>query len=95
VPVDRGQVPAGLERSQVHLYRRRAIGQQGRDPVARLQAKRPERTGNLVHPAEQLTAGVLGAVGLDHRDPARILLRAAPEPSDPICSPPGPSATAR
>jgi hypothetical protein len=79
VPVDRGVVPARLERGQVDLQRPDAVGQQAGDAVPGLEAQLAQPVGHLVDPVQQLRRGVLGAVRLDHRDPVRILLGAAPE----------------
>ena len=80
VPVDRRQIPARLERGQVQLQRRHAVGQYGGNPVSRPQPAGPQPVGDLIHPAEQVTCGVLRSIRLDRGDPLRALLRTAPEP---------------
>ena len=95
VPVDGGEVPAGLEGGQVDLDRRHAVGQQGGDAVARLQAPRRQRVRQLVDPLEKVARAVLRAIGIDDRDPARIFLRPAPEPLRSHCHLPGPASVLR
>ena len=80
MPVDRGVVPAGLQRGQAQLLRRDPVRHQRRDAVARAQAPGAQRVHQLVDPREQVTCGVLGAVRLDHRKPVRVRLRTLPEP---------------
>ena len=80
MPVDRRQVPASLQRGQVDLDRRAAVREQRGDAVAGLEAARPECMRQLVDATEQVTRRVLGAIGIYHCDPARIILRPAPEP---------------
>src|SRR6202035_1201474 len=49
------------------------------DAVTGPQARGLEPAGDLVRPAKQVARADLGAIGIDDRDPAWILLRATPE----------------
>ena len=78
--VDRHVVEAGLERGEVDGERVRAVGQHRRDGVA-LAAGRGARSAcdELVGPGQHVAGRVLGAVGVDDREVARIVLRVLPE----------------
>src|SRR5215470_11186077 len=79
VPVDGGDVPAGLQRGQVDLERRDPVGRQHGHAVPGLQALGPQAVGELVDPGQQVACGVRGAVRLDRCDPSRVGLGAPPE----------------
>ena len=61
------------------MQRVRAVGQDRRDGVAGLEAEAAQRVHHLVGAGEHVTGGVLGAVGLDDREVARVFLRVVPE----------------
>ena len=57
VPVDGGDIPAGLERGQVHLQRRRSRSAASTAmPSPALEAQCPQPVGELVDPGQQVSA---------------------------------------
>ena len=79
VVVDRHQVPAGLEGGEVELEHLDPVGEQGGDHVAVAEPELPQAVNDLVHPPQQLTRGVLGAVGSHQREVVGVFVRQCPE----------------
>ena len=77
--VDRHVVEAGLQRGQVHVHRVRAVGEHRGNRVAPLHPERPQGVNHLVGAGEDVAGRVLGAVGIDDREVAGILLRVLPK----------------
>ena len=80
VVIDGREVPAGVHRREVDGVEVGAVREHHRDAVAGLQPDGPQGVHEPVRPLEQLAEGDLVAVGIDQRQPVRLLLRDVPEP---------------
>ena len=74
VMVDRNEVPTRLQRREVELDDLDAVRQNGGDGVAHADAGCPEAVNDLIHPSEQASGRVLGAVRQDRAPNGQVRL---------------------
>jgi hypothetical protein len=80
VVVDRHQIPARLQTGQIQLDHLGAVGEEGGDGVALLQAQGAQAVDDPVALAQELAGADLAAVGIDQRHVTGISLRQRPKP---------------